>query len=121
MTSPTTRIQERRRRERFETDGLEATCGGCRLEVQNLSLSGLSFATESRLTPGSSVQLKMSSDSGEMKVAGRVVWCRMTGSVTAPDGAVHPRYRGGVHFDEIGEPDGAMLVELVAQLWEKKS
>jgi len=115
--STQTTMRERRRRERFATRELSATCSGVPIEVRNLSLAGLSFETESRLMPGRRVQVKISSDVGDLRVTGQVVWSRMVGNVTAPDGAVHPRYQGGVRFDPVGEGDGQVLVELVARLW----
>lgn len=119
MTQPITSTPERRRSERFETPSLDATCAGAALEVRNLSLHGLSFETESRLTPGSLVGIKLASDAGELRTKGRVMWCRMVASVTSGDGAVRPRYRGGLHFEELSEQDGAVLVELVGRLWKK--
>jgi len=118
VSSQTPTMRERRRRERFATSGLTASCAGVPIEVRNLSLAGLSFETESRLMPGGAVNVKIGSDLGELKVKGRVVWSRMVGSVTAPDGAVHPRYQGGVRFDPLAELDGEILVELVARLWK---
>jgi hypothetical protein len=119
MSTSTPTLQERRRRERFATSDLEATCAGGHLQVRNVSLNGLSFETESRLTPGSVVPLKLVSAAGELQLKARVIWCRMVGNAPAADGN-RPCYRGGVRFEAVGERAGEMLVELVAGLWKKR-
>ena len=111
-------IPERRQCERFETPSLRATCGGAPLDVLNLSLRGLSFETESRLSPGAVVRFKITGERDELDGRGRVIWCQMIGSVATGDGTVRPRYRGGVRFEELSDQSRSAVTQLVESLWK---
>jgi hypothetical protein len=91
--------KEKRRYPRHDVPDLE----GCLLfsmdvDVVNMSLSGMAIETTARVEMGKSYAMKLRHDTGQIPLAGRVVWCHLDRTRRTNSGDVVPVYRSGIQF-----------------------
>ena len=83
-------------------------------KIVDLSRSGTAVETTERLVPGRKYRLQIEGANGSSTATtGRVVWCKLTGTVDVGGGETAPMYRAGLHFDQdLMEPAAEVLDRL---------
>ena len=107
--------QDRRRHRRYAVAELAGVLEFAHpAKVVDLSRSGASVETTERLAPGRAYRLQLEhADAPPTSTTGRVVWCRLTGTVDLGGGESSPLYRAGLHFEQdLAEPDAELLDRL---------
>lgn len=111
---------ERRRKRRYTTSGLAAVWGKRRLQVLDISLTGIGIATRRSIPPNERLQLRIRSEVGEFTVTGRVTWSKFEGTFRNAQGEPEPHYRAGVRFDPLHPRDAQYLLDLLDQLAKRE-
>jgi Tfp pilus assembly protein PilZ len=71
------------------------------VEVQNISISGVSIRTDRRLNIGNSYVLRLQDRDKVIRVKGAVVWSSLTASRKNPNGDLVPVYTAGIKFMDV--------------------
>jgi hypothetical protein len=90
---------DRRKLQRFPAPLVRVKlASGTPVEVKDLSLTGVAVEGLARFQPKDRVRLHLQHEGGEIRLAGVVQWCRLSGTKRLQRGEVLPWYRAGISF-----------------------
>jgi hypothetical protein len=81
--------------------------------VLDISLSGMSIETNTRLAPQRTLSLRLGNGGEAMQLSGFVVWCFLHGTRSTHDGEQFPVYRAGIQFRDVLSPQAQELLRFL--------
>ena len=81
--------------------------------VLDISLSGMSIETNTRLAPQRVLSLRLGNGGESLQLSGLVVWCFLHGTRGASEGEQMPVYRAGIQFRDVLSPQAQELLHFL--------
>lgn len=88
--------EERRAQNRFPVRRSRLRSPTLKGSIINLSPGGMAIETHQSLRIGAQYHFLLDREGRPMRFEGRVLWCRLKGTVTGDEGDVTPVYRAGI-------------------------
>jgi len=105
------RRRSRRHRIPAKHGALELSLDG---RVLDISVSGMSLETHTRLNPRSRIALRLNHQLEGLAITGRVVWCFLQGTRANAKGDQQPLYRAGIEFENVLQPEAQRLAAFLS-------
>ncbi len=105
------RRKNRRHRLSASHGALELSLDGTVLDI---SVSGMSIESRTRLNPRSRIALRLNHQLDALALNGRVVWCFLQGTQPDEEGNQQPLYRAGIEFENVLQPEAQRLAAFLS-------
>lgn len=105
-----------RRHPRYEVHDVQGSLlFRTRVEVRNISVSGLALETGERLQLGRSYRIKLTGDGEDVEVSGTIRWCRLAQARSGGGGRPGAVYEAGLAFDDVFTERAHSLLKFLEQ------
>jgi Tfp pilus assembly protein PilZ len=109
---------DKRRNKRIVVEGLDIrakTIFATEVELLDISRGGISFNCSRRLNIGSQYSIRLELKDSFIMIKGNVIWAKLVGIKSSPDGASAPIYVAGIKFQDVLTDNAKQIMDLIGE------